>query len=85
MKKKHDDLKGKWAKELPKALWAYRMMSRTNMGETPLSMRYDIEAILLVEIETSTLWVVAYDENVNVEAMNIELDLLEEIRLDLQL
>ncbi|XP_024030692.1 uncharacterized protein LOC112094323 [Morus notabilis] len=54
LKKKLNDLKGKWAEELPKVLWAYRMTSRTTMGETPFSMAYGVEAVLPVKIEMPT-------------------------------
>lgn len=50
--------------------------------ETPFSMTYGVEAILPVEIEMSTLKVTAYDDGANIDAMNGELDLVEERRLD---
>ncbi|XP_024026071.1 uncharacterized protein K02A2.6-like [Morus notabilis] len=50
LKKKLDDLKGKWAEELPKVLWAYRTMSQTTTGETPFSMAYGVKAVLPIEI-----------------------------------
>lgn len=77
-----DDLKGKWAEELPKVLWAYSMMSQTTTGETLFSMTYGVKAVLPVEIETPTLRIMTYDDSANIEAMNVELDLLEERRLD---
>ncbi|XP_024021745.1 protein NYNRIN-like [Morus notabilis] len=85
LKKRLDDLKGKWAEELPKVLWAYRMTSRTTTGETPFSMTYGVEAVLPVEIETPTLRTVIHNDDDNIEGMNRELDLLEEKRLDSQL
>ncbi|XP_024017454.1 uncharacterized protein LOC112090422 [Morus notabilis] len=85
LKKRLDDLKGKWAEELPKVLWAYRMMSRTTTGETPFSMAYGVEAVLPIEIETPTLRTVVQNNDDNTEGMNGELDLLEEKRLDSQL
>ncbi|XP_024019918.1 uncharacterized protein LOC112091182 [Morus notabilis] len=82
LKKKLNDLKGRWAEELPKVLWAYRTTSRTTTGETPFSMAYGVEAVLPVEIETPTVRTVVYNDDGNTEAMNGELDLLEEKRLD---
>ncbi|XP_024023680.1 uncharacterized protein LOC112092255 [Morus notabilis] len=85
LKKKLDDLKGKWAEELPKVLWAYRTTSRTTTGETPFSMAYGVEAVLPIEIETPTLRTVVHNDDDNAEGMNGELDLLEEKRLNSQL
>ncbi|XP_024028364.1 uncharacterized protein LOC112093682 [Morus notabilis] len=82
LKKRLDDLKGKWAEELPKVLWAYRTTSRTTTGETPFSMAYGVEAVLPVEIETPTLRTVVHNDDDNAEGMNGELDLLEEKRLN---
>lgn len=45
-------------------------------------MNYGVEVVLPVEIETPTLRVGAYNKGANVKAMNGELDLLEEERLD---
>ncbi|XP_024030058.1 uncharacterized protein LOC112094132 [Morus notabilis] len=85
LKKRLNDLKGKWAEEFPKVLWAYRMMSRTTTGETPFSVAYGVEAVLPVEIETPTLRTVIHNDDDNTEGMNGELDLLEEKMLDSQL
>ncbi|XP_024026812.1 uncharacterized protein K02A2.6-like [Morus notabilis] len=85
LKKRLDDLKGKWAEELPKVLWAYRTTSRTTTGETPFSMAYGVKAVLFIEIETPTLRTVIHNNDDNAEGMNGELDLLEEKRLDSQL
>ncbi|XP_024032295.1 uncharacterized protein LOC112094829 [Morus notabilis] len=82
LKKKLDDLKGKWAEELPKVLWAYRTTSQTTTGETPFSMAYGIDVVLPVKIETPTLRTVVYNADLNIEAMDGELDLLKEKRLD---
>ncbi|XP_024018924.1 uncharacterized protein LOC112090880 [Morus notabilis] len=82
LKKRLDDLKGKWAEELPKVLWAYITMSRTTMGETPFSMTYGVKAVLPVEIKTPILRNVVHNDDDNTEGMNGELDLLEEKRLD---
>ncbi|XP_024028609.1 uncharacterized protein K02A2.6-like [Morus notabilis] len=85
LKKRLDELKGKWAEELPKVLWAYRTTSRTTTGETPFSMAYGVEAVLPVEIKMPTLRTVVHNDDDNAKGMNGELDLLEEKRLDSQL
>ena len=44
-----------WSEKLPFALWAYRTSFRTSIGATPYSLVYGMEAVLLVEIEMSSL------------------------------
>jgi len=85
LKKRLDDLKGRWAEELPKVLWAYRTTSRTTTGETPFSMTYGVEAVLPIEIEAPTLRTVVHNDEDNAEGLSGGLDLLEEKRLDSQL
>ncbi|XP_024026659.1 uncharacterized protein K02A2.6-like [Morus notabilis] len=85
LKKRLDDLKGRWAEELSKVLWAYRTTSRTTTGETPFLHGYGVETVLPVEIETPTLRTVVHNDEDNAEGMNGELDLLEEKRLNSQL
>ncbi|XP_065629196.1 uncharacterized protein LOC112040990 [Quercus suber] len=46
LKKRLDDVKGKWVEELPHVLWAYRTTPRRSIGETPFSMTYGSEAVI---------------------------------------
>ena len=50
LKKRLEGTKGRWAKELPNVLWAYRTTPRRSMGETPFSLMYGGEAILSAEV-----------------------------------
>ena len=54
LKTKLEDLKGRWVDELLEVLWAYRTTTRTPTGETPFSLSYEYEAIVLVEIGMSS-------------------------------
>ncbi|XP_024030694.1 uncharacterized protein LOC112094325 [Morus notabilis] len=85
LKRRLDAHKGKWADELPKVLWAYRTTSRTTTGETPFSMAYGVEAVLPVEVSIPTNRITRYEEGRNAELMDLELDLLEERRIDAEL
>ena len=38
LKKRLDDAKRRWVKELPNVLWTYRTTPRRSTGETPFSM-----------------------------------------------
>ena len=50
LKKRLDEVKGKWVDELPHVLWSYRTTSRRLTGETPFSMTYGVEAVIPVEM-----------------------------------
>ena len=49
LKKRLDDAKGKWVEELPHVLWTYRTTPCRSTGETPFSMTYGAEAVILLE------------------------------------
>ena len=49
LKKRLDDVKGKWVKELPHVLWKYQTTPRRSTGETPFSMAYGSEAVIPLE------------------------------------
>ena len=44
-----------WSEKLPFALWVNRTSFRTSTGATPDSLVYGMEAVLLVEIDMSSL------------------------------
>ncbi|XP_070008054.1 uncharacterized protein LOC142165187 [Nicotiana tabacum] len=80
LKKRLKESKGKWPEVLPRVLWAYRTTAKTGTGETPSSLVYGIEALILVEIgKPSTRYTQATEES-NEEEMRINLDLLQERR-----
>ena len=54
IKKSLEQSKGKWAKELPKVLWAYRTTKRSSIRETPFAMVYGTEAVIPTEIGLPT-------------------------------
>ena len=47
LKKRLDDTKGRCVEELPHVLWAYQTTLRRSTGETPFSMSYGAEAVIL--------------------------------------
>ena len=65
LKMKLKEHKGVWAEELPKVLWAYRMTSRTSIWETPFSLAYGVEAIILTEVGIPSLRCETYDQEEN--------------------
>lgn len=54
------------------------------MGETPFSLAYGIEAVVLVELQVPTHWMQFNDEDLNGEKLRSNLDVLEEIRDEVQ-
>ena len=60
---KHKELKGRWANELLKVLWAYRTTAGTLTRETPFSLLYGYKTMVPVEIEASSLRREIYDSD----------------------
>ena len=82
IKTRLEGAKGAWPDDLPGVLWAYRMTVRTPTGETPFKMVFGTEAVVLVEVEGSSLKRVCYDEQSNDEGLKLALDFLPEVRDD---
>ena len=80
LKKRLDDAKGKWVEELPHVLWTYRTMPRRSTGETPFSMTYGVEAVILLETGFPTLRTSSFNPSDNDEHLEKNLDLIEEKR-----
>nr|GEW69484.1 reverse transcriptase domain-containing protein [Tanacetum cinerariifolium] len=66
--------------ELPHFLWAHRTIIKSSNGDTPFSLTYETEAVIPAEIGMPTLRTVEVDIVQNNEALEINLDLLEERR-----
>nr|GEY96172.1 reverse transcriptase domain-containing protein [Tanacetum cinerariifolium] len=69
-----------WIEEIPHVLWAHRTMIKSSNEDTPFSLTYEIEAVIPAEIGMRTLRTAEIDMVQNDEALEINLDLLEEIR-----
>ena len=80
LKKRLDDATGKWVEELPHVLWTYRTMPRRSTGETPFSMTYGVEAVILLETGFPTLRTSSFNPSDNDEHLKKNLDLIEEKR-----
>jgi transposase InsO family protein len=53
---------GKWVKELPSVLWAFRTTLSRDMGHTPFSLVYGSEAILPTKVEHKSFRVQHFNE-----------------------
>ena len=80
LKKKLDDVKGRWVEELPHVLWTYWTTPRRSTGETPFSMSYGAEAVIPIETSFPTLRTQTFNPNENDRLLERSLDLLEERR-----
>ncbi|GJS31610.1 reverse transcriptase domain-containing protein [Tanacetum coccineum] len=69
-----------WMEELPHVLWAHRTMIKSSNEDTPFLLTYETEVVIPAEIGMSTIRTAEVDLVRNNEALEINLDLLEERR-----
>ncbi|GJS19910.1 reverse transcriptase domain-containing protein [Tanacetum coccineum] len=69
-----------WMEEISHVLWAHRTMIKSSNEDTPFSLTYGTEAVIPTEIGMPTLRTAEVDMVQNDEALDINLDLLEERR-----
>ena len=60
LKKRLDDAKGKWVKELLHVLWTYRTTPCRSTRETPFSMTYGVKAVIPLETRFPTLRTISF-------------------------
>ena len=80
LKRRLEGAKGRWAEELPNVLWAYRTTPRRSTGETPFSLTYGVEAVILAKVNLCSAQVLGFIPTENSELMLKQLNLLEEYR-----
>ena len=76
--------KGVWPDELPGVLWAYRMTVRTPTRETPFKLAYGSEAVIPAEVHMANHRVMMYQDEDNEEQLRLNLDLIDEVRADVE-
>ncbi|GKD21314.1 reverse transcriptase domain-containing protein [Tanacetum coccineum] len=69
-----------WMEELPYVLWAHRTMIKSSNGDTPFSLTYGTEEVIPAEIGMPTIRTAEVYLVQNNEALEINIDLLEERR-----
>ena len=69
-----------WVDELPGVLWAYRTTHKTATGKTPFALAFGHEAVVPIEIGTTTHLIDHFNEHENNDQMCLNLDLLTEKR-----
>ncbi|GKA57270.1 reverse transcriptase domain-containing protein [Tanacetum coccineum] len=80
IKAKLDARSKNWMEEFPHVLWAHRTMIKSSNEDTPFSLTYETEAVIPAEIGMPTLRTAEVNLVQNNEALEINLDLLEERR-----
>ena len=76
LKKRLDEAKRPWADELEIVLWSYWMTLKSTIGETPSKLSYEVDAMMLVELEEPSPRVILWATNS--EALQEEVDLSSE-------
>ena len=56
------------------------MTTRIPTGETPFKLTFGIEAVILVEVGLTSFRVKTYKDQKNQQALNSNLDLIDEVR-----
>jgi len=80
LKRRLEKAKGSWAEEVPRIVWAYHTTPQSTTRETPFSLVYGSDAMILVEIQESSprfQYFVAEESN---DERKVNLDLLDEVR-----
>ncbi|GKA28988.1 reverse transcriptase domain-containing protein [Tanacetum coccineum] len=80
IKARLDERSKDWIGELSYVLWSHRTMIKSSNGETPFSLTYGTKAVIPAEIGMPTLRTMEVDPTKNNEALEINLDLIEEKR-----
>jgi len=72
----------KWIQELPRVVWGLRTQPSNATGQSPFFLTYGSEAILPTDIMWKSPRVEAYQEGEADEARQLELDTVEEARIN---
>ena len=73
---------GKWIQELPHVVWGLRTQPSKATSQSPFFLTYGSEAILSADIMWKSPRVEAYQEGEADEARQLELDTVEEARIN---
>ncbi|GJY96148.1 reverse transcriptase domain-containing protein [Tanacetum coccineum] len=80
IKARLDERSKDWIEELSHVLWSHRTMIKSSNGETPFSLTYGTDSVIPAKIGMPTLRTMEVDPTKNDEALEINLDLIEEKR-----
>ncbi|GJS89259.1 reverse transcriptase domain-containing protein [Tanacetum coccineum] len=69
-----------WVDELPNVLWAHRTSLKQSNDETPFSLTYRSECVILEDIRMPTHRIMMIKEDENKDELLLNMDLLQERR-----
>jgi len=80
LKRKVEKAKGAWSEEVPRILWAYHTTPQSTTKETPFSLVYGSDTMILVEIQENSPWFQSFVVEESNIGRKANLDLLDEVR-----
>jgi len=80
LKRRLEKAKGTRADEVPRFLWAYHTTPQSTIKETPFSLVYGSDTMILVEIQESSSRFQNFVTEESNEERRVNLDLLDEVR-----
>ncbi|XP_074326744.1 uncharacterized protein LOC141664687 [Apium graveolens] len=80
LKKRPTSCKGKWVEELPWVLWSDRSTPKMSTGQTPYSLVYGTEAVLLIEIMMPTSRYGLLTCDMNSKELTHNVDIVDKLR-----
>ena len=82
LKRRLDKAKRTWVEEVPRIVWAYHTTPQSTTRETPFSLVYGSDAMILVEIQENSPRFHNFVVEESNEERKVNLDLLDEVRED---
>jgi len=80
LKKRLDEVKGKWVDKLLHVLWTYHTAPQRSTRETPFSMTYGSEAVIPLKTGFPTLKTNQFNVEENNRLLSVSLELVDERR-----
>jgi hypothetical protein len=77
-----EDYESKWIEELPKVVWGLQTQVSRAIGYSPFFLVYGSEAILPTDLIWTSPRIEQYDEGEAKHTQRLELDSIEEIRVN---
>nr|KYP50508.1 Pol polyprotein [Cajanus cajan] len=85
LKKRLGKAKGTWAEELLEVLWAYRCTPQSTTQETPFRLTYGVDAMIPVDVGEPSFRRAHFDELTNDASIQVDIDLVDEVRAKAQI
>jgi len=80
LKRRLEKAKGTWAEKVPRIVWAYHITPQSTTKETPFSLVYESNEMVLVEIQESSPRFQNFVAEESNEERKVNLDLLGEVK-----